>query len=205
MKTLKTLTTLALIGIAYFVAVIVTLHFLRPDLNPISRPTSEYATGPYGFLMTSAFLSMSVASLSLVIGLYKGMPQSARSRIGLILLGIWGVGVLVAMSFPIDPEGTRQTTTGIIHRINGPLTFLSLTIGTILVSKSFSRDKNWRPIHRSALSLSVIILVMFIITGVNIAIASGFEGLCQRVFLIVFATWFILTTLQLRSTIANLE
>ena len=142
---MKTLTTLALIGIAYFVAVIVTLHFLRPDLNPISRPTSEYAVGQYGFLMTTAFLSMSVASLSLVIGLYKGIPHSARSRIGLMLLGVWVVGVLVAMSFPINPEGTTQTTTGIIHRINGPLTFLSLTIGTILVSKSFSRDKNWRP------------------------------------------------------------
>ena len=86
---MKQLTTLALISIAYFVAVIVTLHFLRPDLNPISRPTSEYAVGPYRFLMTTAFLSMSVASLSLVTGLYKGMPQSARSRIGLMLLGIW--------------------------------------------------------------------------------------------------------------------
>jgi hypothetical protein len=202
---MKTLTTLALMGIAYFVAVIVTLHFLRPDLNPISRPTSEYAVGPYGFLMTTAFLSMSMASLSLVTALYKGMPHSARSRIGLLLLGVWSVGVLVAMSFPINPEGTRQTTTGIIHRINGPLTFLSLTIGAILVSKSFSRDKNWRPVYRSALSLSVAMLVTFIITGVNIATESGFEGLCQRVFLIMFATWFILTTLHLRSTIANLE
>jgi hypothetical protein len=201
---MKTLTTLALIGIAYFVAVIVILHFLRPDLNPISRPTSEYAVGQYGFLMTTAFLGMSMASLSLVTALYKGMPHSARSRIGLMLLGVWAVGVLVAMSFPINPEGTTQTATG-IHRINGPLTFLSLTMGTILVSKSFSRDKNWQPIYRSALSLSVVMLVMFIITGVNIAIASGFEGLCQRVFLIMFATWFILTTLHLRSTIANLE
>ena len=202
---MKTLTTLALIGIAYFLVVIVTLHFLRPDLNPISRPTSEYAVGPYAFLMTTAFLSMSIASLSLVIALYKGMSSSVRSRTGLILLGVWGVGVLVAMSFPIDPEGAGQTTTGIIHRINGPLTFLSLTIGTVLVSKSFSRDKNWQPIYRSARSLSVVLLVMFIITGVNIAAHSGFEGLCQRVFLITFATWFILTTLHLRSTIANLK
>lgn len=200
---MKKLTTLALIGIAYFVIVIVTLHFLRPDLNPISRPTSEYAVGPYGFLMTTAFLSMSVASLSLVIGLYKGIPQSARSRIGLILLGIWGVGVLVAMSFPINPEGSRQTITGLIHRINGPLVFLSLTIGTILVSKSFRRDKHWRAIYRSALSLSLVMLVTFIITGVTMTTDSGFGGISQRVFLIVFTTWFILTTLHLRSTITN--
>jgi hypothetical protein len=49
------------------------LHFLRPDLNPISTPTSEYAVGPYGFLMTSAFFGMSLGSFALVIGLYRGV------------------------------------------------------------------------------------------------------------------------------------
>ena len=62
--------TIALVGAAYFVVIIVVLHFLRPDLNPIRRPTSEYALGQYGFLMTSAFFSMSLASFALVIGLY---------------------------------------------------------------------------------------------------------------------------------------
>jgi hypothetical protein len=202
-KKMKRLTTLALISISYFVVVIVVLHFLRPDVNPVNRPTSEYAVGPYGFLMTTAFFSMSVASLSLVIGLYKGMSLPAQSRIGLILLGIWGVGVLVAMSFPINPKGTEITITGIIHRINGPLTFLSLTVGTILVSGSFRRDENWRPLYRSALTLSLVMLVTFITTVLSVATKSGFEGLCQRVVLIVFATWFILTTMHLRSLITN--
>jgi hypothetical protein len=78
--------TVALVGVVYFVVAIVILHVLRPDLNPIQRPTSEYAVGPYGWLMTSAFFSMSVASWALIIGLYQGVSQSARSRIGLGLL-----------------------------------------------------------------------------------------------------------------------
>jgi len=202
---MKQLTTLALICITYFVFAIVVLHFLRPDLNPMSRPTSEYAVGEYGFLMTTAFLGMSVASLSLLIGLYKIMPQRIRSRIGLILLGVWGVGVLVAMSFPINPAGTDLTTISTIHRINGPLIFLCLTFSTILISRRFSRDENWRPLYRSALILSLGLLTLFIITAVNAVTKSGFEGLCQRVFLIVFVTWFILTTRHLRSTSANLN
>jgi hypothetical protein len=108
--------TIALVGVAYFVVIIVVLHFLRPDLNPISQPTSEYAVGQYGFLMTSAFFGMSLASFALVIGLYQGISQRARSWIGLGLLGVWGVGVLIAMSFPIDPEGATQTVPGTIHR-----------------------------------------------------------------------------------------
>ena len=159
---MRQLTTIALIGISYFVVIIVALHFLRNDLNPISNPTSQYAVGRYGFLMTTAFFSMSVASFSLLIGLYKGISKPAQSRIGLILLGIWAVGVLVAMLFPINPEGTEATTTSIIHRINGPLVFLSLSVGATLVSRGFRKDKNWRPFYRTALSLSSTMLLLLL-------------------------------------------
>ena len=189
--------TIALLGVAYFAVIIVVLHFLRPDLNPISSPTSEYAVGRYGFLMTSAFFSMSLGSFALVIGLYRGVSQRARSGIG--LLGIWAVGVLIAMSFPIDPEGAPQTISGTIHRINGPLAFLSLTAGTILVSRRFKQDGLWRPIHRTAVILSLVMLAAFIATFLNIATASGFAGLCQRIFLVAFVTWFLLTAARLRS------
>jgi bacteriorhodopsin len=191
--------TIALVGVAYFAVIIVVLHFLRPDLNPIRRPTSEYAVGPYGFLMTSAFFSMSLGSFALVIGLYRGVSQRARSGIGLGLLGIWAVGVLIAMSFPIDPEGATQTISGTIHRINGPLAFLSLTAGTILVSRRFKQDGLWRPIHRTAVILSLVMLAAFIANFLNIATASGFAGLCQRIFLVAFVTWFLLTAARLRS------
>src|SRR5215204_6798797 len=196
---LARIATVAIVGVAYFVVIIVVLHFLRADLNPIRRPTSEYAVGPYGFLMTSAFFSMSLASFALVIGLHQGISQRARSQVGLGLLGIWAVGVLIAMSFPIDPEGAPQTISGTIHRINGPLAFLSLTAGTILVSRRFKQDGLWRPIHRTAVILSLVMLAAFIANFLNIATASGFAGLCQRIFLVAFVTWFLLTAARLRS------
>jgi len=103
------------------------------------------------------------------------------------------------MSFPIDPEGAPQTVSGTIHQINGPLAFLSLTAGTILVSRRFKQAQQWRPLHRTALILSLVMLAVFIATFLNIATASGFAGLCQRIFLAVFATWFVLTAARLRS------
>jgi hypothetical protein len=80
----------ALVGIASFVVILVALHVLRPDHDPLRQTTSEYAVGPYGFLMTTAFFSMSVSALALVVGLAQGVSQSARSRVGLGLLGLWG-------------------------------------------------------------------------------------------------------------------
>jgi len=198
-KPVSKLTAVAIAAIAYFSVIIVILHFLRPDLDPISRTTSEYAVGPYGFLMTSAFFSMSLACGALVIGLYQTISGPALSRLGLALLGIWTVGVLIAMIFPIDPEWAPQTLAGTIHAINGPLIFLSLTVSVILISQRFRHDAMWRTIHRLALTLSLVMLGEFISVPLAMATGSGLGGLAQRIFLATFVIWFVLTATRLRS------
>ena len=65
--------TVVFVGSTYFVVIISALHVLRPDRNPLQQPTSEYAVGRYGWLMTSAFFSMSLASCALVLGLAQGL------------------------------------------------------------------------------------------------------------------------------------
>jgi hypothetical protein len=179
--------------------ILVALHVLRPDLDPLRQPTSQYAVGPYGFLMTPAFFSMSVSSFALLIGLSQGVAQAARSRIGLALLALWGVGVLIAMLFPIDPEGTPQTLSGTIHRIDGPLAFLSLTAGVILVSRRFKQDEQWHPFYRSALILSLVMLAAFIGTFLGFFTGLGFAGLSQRIFLAALVIWLLLMAARLRS------
>ena len=61
------------VGSTYVVVIISALHVLRLDLDPLQRPTSEYAVGRYGWLMTSACFSMRVASCALVLGLAQGL------------------------------------------------------------------------------------------------------------------------------------
>jgi hypothetical protein len=198
-KQVRSTAMVVLAGVLYFATVIVALHFLRPDFNPISRPTSEYAVGPYGFLMTPAFFSMSLATFALVMGLVQGVSPSARSRVGLTLLGLWGVGVLIAMIFPINLDGAPQTLAGTIHGINGPLAFLSATIGLLLVSRRFKQDDRWRPFHRTSLILSLVLLAGFVGTFLSFITESGFLGLTQRITLAAIVTWMLLTAVHLRS------
>jgi hypothetical protein len=198
-KVRSTTAIVALVGTAYFALIIVALHFLRPDHDPIGQPTSAYAVGPYGHLMTSAFLSMSLATVALVIGLYQRVSPSARSRIGLGLLGAWAVGVLIAMTFPIDLPGAPRTIAGTIHRTNGPLAFLCVTAGAILVSWRFKHDEKWRSCHRPALILSMVMLAAFLGGGLSIAAETGLAGLAQRIDLAALVTWMLLTATHLRS------
>lgn len=104
---LRGIATVALAGIAYYGVIVIALHFLRPDVSPIRQFTSDYTVGPFGFLMTSAFFILSLGSFALVLGLYHGVSQPARSRFGLVFLGIWAVGLLNRRNLSVRP--TRHT------------------------------------------------------------------------------------------------
>ena len=195
-KRVTRIATLAIVGIAYFCITVVALHFLRPDYDPIRRFMSEYAVGPYGVLMTSAFFGMSLGSLALVIGLYQGVPPPGRS-IGLVLLGIWGVGVLFAGLFPSDLKGAPETRSGNIHNLVSLVGFLSVVPATILVSWRFKQDEKWHSFHGPALILALVMLSALI--GFFLPAAAEFVGLSQRIFVGAVLTWLLLTAARLRS------
>ena len=70
---------LALLAMAFetwFVLVLVVLHLLRRDLPPGRTMISQYAVGPYGALMASAFVALALALLMLVLGLLRDGPSS---------------------------------------------------------------------------------------------------------------------------------
>ena len=192
------LATVSMFGTALFVVLIAALHFLSPEFDPIQRPTSEYAVGPYGYLMTLAFVAISVSTWALIIGLSRDLGEPARSRLGLALLGVFGIGVLVAATFPIDLEDAPQTLAGTIHSINGPVAFLSLVIGSNLVSRKLRHEERWRPTHRVASGLAIFMIPVFLAGGAAAARESG-AGIAQRILILTFATWFLVMASRLRS------
>jgi hypothetical protein len=95
------LALLTIVGIADFLLNVAALHFVRPDVNPVLEPMSNYAVGPYGFLFTAADIGLGLAALALTFGLYLSIAPPGRSYVGLFLLGLYGVSVLLAGMFPI--------------------------------------------------------------------------------------------------------
>ena len=83
---LRVLAFLAIVGVAIYLLILAALHFLRPDVNPVTEPISTYGSGAYAFLFTAGTLGSAVAALALTLGLYLGMVLSARAYIGLFSL-----------------------------------------------------------------------------------------------------------------------
>jgi hypothetical membrane protein len=106
------------------------------------------------------------------------------------------VGVLIAGIFPTDLRGAPETISGNIHNLASLLSFFSLIAATILLSRRFKQDERWRPFHRSALILSLVILATFI--GFVLTGGTEFVGLSQRIFIVAFLIWLLLTAARLR-------
>jgi len=190
------LALLAIGGNVYYLSSVVAAHLLRPDVHPVSEPVSYYAVGPYGFFIGLAIFALGVGSLALTLGLHLGIAPPGRSRVGLLLLALYGVGQLVVALFSIDAESAK-TTTGIVHNIAGNISFFCFPPAVILLSMGMGKDKRWRSLKRPALALSLVVLVEAILVMVSANVVGGF-GLAQRLFLLTSVLWMLLAAIWLR-------
>jgi len=191
------LALLAIVGIVDFLLNVAALHFVRPDVNPVLEPMSDYAVGPYGFLLTAADIGSGLAALALAFGLYLSLAPPGRSYVGLFLLGLYGVSVLLAGIFPIDVGG-EATTVGTIHNIVGNISFFGFPIAVILLSLGMGKDERWRSFRRPALALSLVVVLTVILTIVGFNLGIGF-GLTQRIANVTALVWMLAVALHLRS------
>jgi hypothetical protein len=195
------LALIAIVGIADYLLNLAALHFLRPDVNLVLEPISNYAVGPYGFLLTIASIGNGVAALALMAGLYLGIAPHARSYVGLFFLGLYGVSELLAGVFPID-VGAETTMNGIVHNIVGNLSFFGFPIAVILLSLGMGKDERWRSMRLPALALASVVVLTVILTIVGFNLGIGF-GVTQRLANVAVLLWMLLVALRLRSIAQN--
>jgi hypothetical membrane protein len=172
------------------------LHFLRPDVNAVVEPMSNYAVGPYGFLAIAANIGSGLAALALTFGLYLSIAPPGRSYVGLFLLGLYGVSVLLAGIFPIDVGG-EATMFGTIHNIVGNISFFGFPIAVILLSLGMGKDERWRAFRRPALALSMMVVLTVILTIVGSNLGIGY-GVTQRIANVAALVWMLAVALHLR-------
>jgi Protein of unknown function (DUF998) len=205
-KTAALPSIITVIGISYVVMATVIMHVLRPDLDLLSRPLSEYAVGRYGALFTSALLVWGIAALIFAAGLHRGVMRSGWLSSGLLLLVVFAVGLIGAGLFPMDvpfpPEHFSLesfTRGGLIHVLSATVASACFPFAALFLSKSFQKDARWRSIHRRASMLALGSLAasasLFIISSRYIE----FFGLVQRLLAAFAWSWILLTAIRLHA------
>src|SRR5258706_6761740 len=141
---------IAIVAIVSYQILLIVMIFLRPDLTPSWHTISEWAIGPYGWIMSGAFLisAMSYAALFVML---KPQLHGSLGRIGLgiflmCVIGATGVGICTSDTMPLhSPLSTRCT----LHRIFGTSQLVLLPFAALLINLSLARNNEpWRPARR---------------------------------------------------------
>lgn len=185
-------------GVACFAAAVLLLHVLRPDVDPVARVTSEYAVGPYGLIMTGAFLAFSVALGALGVGFSRGLGVSIRRTPGLVVLLIGAAAVVLAAIFPVDVGAARPVTrNGWVHRVAGIVAFASMAVAPILLVPRLFGLERWRgvAILGGVVGAAGLVGLAAIQT---VLLERGLAGAAQRVILVLFTGWMLVAASRMR-------
>lgn len=178
-------------SVLVFVILVIILHILNPQMNPLSVTVSTYVVGHDGFLMTIAFLARGIGELLLLAGLASGTARASRSKPGLVLLALavvcsFLVAIFPGLVAPFVPGGFQNADAQLLHGPGALLGFSSIALASLCWSFSLRKDPRWRTSTSVSLLLGLLILLALI--GF-LAIPKGLEGLTERVLEVFIICW----------------
>jgi hypothetical protein len=200
------------IGPLLFIVVLLIEGATRPGYSAWHNYGSSLSLSEQGWMQIANFIVCGLLTLGFAIGLRQVFRTSRGSVWGPILLGVFGLALIVAGIFVTDPSlgyppGTHssgpQTLHGTIHGLNGILTFSSLAIAIFVLARRFAGDPNWKGWAVYSIVTGVLVIVSFIAaTTVSALDESGVlpgspTGLLQRIGIIAAWSWIALLAIQL--------
>jgi hypothetical membrane protein len=195
-------------GSAILIAFVVTFLVegaIRPGYSPWRHAVSQLSLGPFGWVNTVAILLTGLALLAVAAGLRGALVTGTGSTWAPRLIGITGVGFLLAGAFPIAPglnypPGTpaQQTLPGLVHGLAITVAFGCLSAACFVMARRFAGETAGRGWARystvSGLLVATGYLATSVLTGLDQAgvLAGAPGGLPQRVTIIAGFGWIIL-------------
>ncbi len=183
----RRLAAVVLVGVAYYVAAVVSLALLEPDMSPLVRPISGYQKGRHPLLAATTFFALAATVAALALALRGVLRRGWFARAGLTLFWIAVAGIVIAGVFPYMP----------MHAVGALMTFPSLSLGSVFLSLAPGRAPRWDRARVPLVVLAVTICAM-LATGVTLLSSLDLAGLAQRLYFALLFVWVWLTVVAVR-------
>jgi len=195
--------SIAIAGFCVHIAILIVLHVLCPEFDPVRQFMSEYAVGDYGWLLTIALVAVVIGCAALTIVVYRAYPPPFRSRIGVICLGIATLASLLVIvpvdMQPLDLRGETLTTNVRIHLFGGCVAVLAVLAGMLALPIRLTQYDLLTGPYRILLVLAILAPLFFLAQIFIFDILLGLVGLAQRILVAIIQTWLIVTSYGIRS------
>ena len=98
-------TLVALILVSAAALIVVALHVVRTDVDPLTDGVSAFALTSFGYLYRAQVVAIGVAATLLTVALVAG---NLASGIGVAALALFGGSRILIARYPTDPRGTTR-------------------------------------------------------------------------------------------------
>jgi hypothetical membrane protein len=181
-----------------YVSALVIGNILDPTYSQVGKTVSELIErgAPNRDLLNGIFVVYNLLLIPFAEGLYKALRKGSSAKLvfaSLVLISI--LGVVWTLFFPLDPNGTSVSFTGMMHLIIG----IPVVFATFLAELSFWRavgsDNRWTGYAR----FSLVIFAVNLLAGLTTValVNSDIRGLLERVSSGSFLLWVEIVALRL--------
>jgi hypothetical protein len=170
-KTLSLTRTLLLCGAIagpFFLLTVLIQDYTRPGFDPRLDPLSLLSLGDWGWVQIGNFALAGVLNLLYAVGLWRRLHRGRAGTWGPILIGAYGLGLLLVSLFRTDPANgfppgvpasTGPSWHGAIHALGGLFVFVVLAAALgVFVRFFLERKERWWAFYCLA---SAVLLILF--------------------------------------------
>lgn len=175
------------VGPILFWIVVFVLGYLTPGYSPVGDYISTLGEvgAPYESVQRLNFVLLGGSILAAAVGLHRFTRAHERPLLGTVLLGMLGVGAILAGVFPQN-SADPGSTTNIIHESVAIGGFVAGIAGISLLCRRLDEDDRWAR-HRFSTPITVVILVVpFFAVAIS---PASVVGLTQRIFVALLTGW----------------
>ena len=176
----------AIAGLLSSLVCVATLHLLRTDLPPVGHRLSEYANGPFGWVMALAFAALGCGLIALGVSLRSERPREPLAWTIPATAFLAGGGAIISGMFRTGVSDTSE----IVHSRASAVATLALVVLCLVYST--------RALLRSAAHPDYVGTTLALIAATLAAISpllheTRWTGLSQRLLWIALIAWLLRT------------
>lgn len=192
---------LALVGIVgpvlWWLLIIIN-GALTPGYSHLSDFISTLGAvgAPYASIQTINFAVLGGSILAVSLGIHSWFDTRRRPQVGTVLMGAFGVGVILAGVFPENPTAP-ESTVNILHNLVSTFAFVTGIVGISLISRRIGTDDRWPSYPYELTWTVVVVLVTFVVFMYSVFTESAYVGFTQRVFIGVMTLWVMVQSYRL--------
>ena len=194
-QSLRRLALVGMVGPVVWWVLVAVNGAITPGYDHVSDFISTLGGvgAPYAIVQQLNFAVLGGSVLALGLGLHRWLGDGRRPKAGTLLVGVFGLGVILAGIFP-EHAAAPGSLTNVLHNVTGIIGFLAGVVGIPLVSRRTGADDRWPSYRYEALGTALVVVGTFV---VFIQSGEAVVGLYQRLFIGVVTAWVILQSSRL--------